>query len=54
LERSGGPVMRKPGLRPARGIPSGLSPLARQGNVIVIAEASHDACLFPRMQGAEP
>jgi hypothetical protein len=32
---------------------SGLSPLARQGNAIVIEEASHDACLFPRIHGAE-
>jgi hypothetical protein len=35
------------------GAPCGLSPLARQGNLIIIEEASHDACLFPRIHGAE-
>ena len=34
--------------------PAGLSPLVRHGNAIIIEEASHDACLFPRIHRAEP
>jgi hypothetical protein len=42
-----------PESRSRGGAPSGLSPLIRQGNAIVIEQASHDACLFPRIHGAE-
>jgi hypothetical protein len=35
------------------GGPSGLSPLVRHGNAIIIKQASHDACLLPRIHRAE-